>query len=289
MAVQKSPIAVVVVLVLLLIGISQTFYTVDQTEQGVVLQLGKPVGDTVGPGLHFKLPFVQDVKKFDSRILEYDAEKAEVITKDKKTLVVDNYARWRIEDPLLFYRTARTVGGGTSRLDDIVYSEMRVALGRYTLTEIVSTKRAEIMETVLDTTVEDLKPYGIKVEDVRIKRTDLPAENQKAIFARMRSEREREAREYRSEGEEEATKIRAEADKDRSIMVAEAERKAQIKRGEGDAQATKIYGQAYGQDAEFYAFTRSLEAYKTGLGKNSDLVLAPDSELFQYLKKMDQE
>ncbi len=289
MAVQKSPIAVVVVLIVLLVGISQTFYTVDEIQQGVVLQLGKPVGDTVGPGLHFKLPFVQDVVLFDSRILEYDAEPAEVITKDKKTLVVDNYARWRIEDPLLFYRTARTVEGGTSRLDDIVYSELRVALGRYTLSEIVSTKRADIMEQVLETTIRDLKPYGIRVEDVRIKRTDLPEENQKAIFARMESEREREAREYRSEGKEEATKIRAEADKDRSIMLAEAERKAQIMRGEGDALATNIYGQAYGQDPEFFAFTRSLESYKTGLGKNSDLVLAPDSEFFQYLKKMDQE
>jgi len=289
MAVQKSPIAVAVVLVLLLIGISQTFYTVDETEQGVVLQLGKPVGDTVGPGLHFKLPFVQDVVRFDSRILEYDAEPAEVITKDKKTLVVDNYARWRIEDPLLFYRTARTVAGGTSRLDDIVYSELRVALGRYTLTEIVSTKRTAIMEQVLKTTTRDLKPYGIQVWDVRIKRTDLPEENQKAIFARMESEREREAKQYRSEGEEEAAKIRAEADKDRSIMLAEAERKAQTMRGQGDAEATKIYGQAYGQDPEFYAFTRSLEAYKTGFGDNSDLVLDPTSEFFKYLMKMEQE
>lgn len=289
MAVQKSPIAVAVVLVLLLIGISQTFYTVDEIEQGVVLQLGKPVGDTVGPGLHFKLPFVQDVVKFDSRILEYDAEPAEVITKDKKTLVVDNYARWRIEDPLLFYRTARTVEGGTSRLDDIVYSELRVALGRYTLSEIVSTKRAEIMDQVLETTKRDLKPYGIRVWDVRVKRTDLPTENQQAIFARMQSEREREARQYRSEGEEEAAKIRAEADKDRSIMLAEAERKAQTMRGEGDAQATKTYGQAYGQDPEFYAFTRSLEAYRTGFGDNSDLVLAPDSEFFQYLIHRDKE
>ena len=289
MAVQKSPIAVAVVLVLLLIGISQTFYTVDETEQGVVLQLGKPVGDTVGPGLHFKLPFVQDVVRFDSRILEYDAEPAEVITKDKKTLVVDNYARWRIDDPLLFYRTARTVAGGTSRLDDIVYSELRVALGRYTLTEIVSTKRTAIMEQVLKTTTRDLKPYGIQVWDVRIKRTDLPEENQKAIFARMESEREREAKQYRSEGEEEAAKIRAEADKDRSIMLAEAERKAQTMRGQGDAEATKIYGQAYGQDPEFYAFTRSLEAYRTGFGQNSDLVLAPDSEFFQYLIHRDKE
>ncbi len=289
MAVQKSPIAVIVVLVLLLIGISQTFYTVDETEQGVVLQLGKPVGDTVGPGLHFKLPFVQDVVRFDSRILEYDAQPAEVITKDKKTLVVDNYARWRIEDPLLFYRTARTVSAGTSRLDDIVYSELRVALGRYTLSEIVSTKRSEIMAQVLETTTRDLKPYGIKVWDVRVKRTDLPAENQKAIFARMQSEREREAKQYRSEGEEEAAKIRAEADKDRSIMLAEAERKAQILRGEGDAKATKIYGQAYRQDPEFYAFTRSLEAYRTGFGSNANLVLAPEGDFFQYLKNKDQE
>ncbi|MCF8105333.1 MAG: protease modulator HflC [Desulfohalobiaceae bacterium] len=284
MAVQKSPVIVVVVLVLLLLGISQTFYTVDQTQRALLLQMGKPVGGTIGPGLHFKLPFIQNVINFDHRILEYDADPAEIITKDKKTLVVDNYARWRIQDTLKFYRTARTEAGGVSRLDDIVYAEMRVAMGRYNLIDIVNFKRDEIMETVLEESREDLKSYGIKLEDVRIKRTDLPPENQKAIFARMSSERERMAKQYRSEGEEQAAIIRAEADKDRTIMLAEAERKSQVLRGEGDAQATKIYGDAYKQGEEFYAFTRSLEAYKKSLGEETSLVLTPDGEFFKYLR-----
>ena len=284
MAVQKSPIAVVVVLILLLIGIGQSFFTVDETERAIVLQLGKPVGEAVGPGLHFKLPFVQNVVKFDHRILEYDADPAEVITQDKKTLVVDNYARWRIEDPLLFYRKARTVAGGISRLDDIVYSELRVALGKYTLIEIVSTKRNQIMEEVKETTVKDLKKYGIQIRDVRIKRTDLPSENQQAIFARMRSERERQARKYRSEGQEEAEKIRASAEKDRTIMLAEANRKVEVLKGEGDAEATKIYGEAYNKDAQFYSFVRSLDAYQKSLGNGTSFVLTPDSKFFEYLQ-----
>lgn len=287
MAVQKSPIAVVVVLVLLLIGISQAFYTVDQTERSIVLQLGKPVGEAVGPGLHFKLPFVQNVINFDHRILDYDAEPAEIITKDKKTLVVDNYARWRIENPLLFYRTVRTIAGGKARLDDIVYSELRVALGRYTLNEIVATKRSTIMREVLETTRKDLKPYGIIIEDVRIKGTDLPPENQKAIFARMSSERERQAKQYRSEGQEEAAKIRAEADKDRTIMLAEAERKAETLRGTGDAEATRIYGQAFGQEPTFYALTRSLQAYTSSMGNNTNLVLSPDNQFFQFMQEVE--
>ncbi|MFW6054951.1 MAG: protease modulator HflC [Thermodesulfobacteriota bacterium] len=284
MAVQKSPVIVVVVLILLLLGISQTFYTVDQTQRALLLQMGKPVGGTIGPGLHFKLPFIQNVITFDHRILEYDADPAEIITRDKKTLVVDNYARWRIQDTLKFYRTARTEAGGVSRLDDIVYAEMRVAMGRYNLIDIVNFKRDEIMETVLTKSRQDLESYGIKLEDVRIKRTDLPSENQKAIFARMSSERERMAKQYRSEGEEQAAIIRAEADKDRTIMLAEAERESQVLRGEGDALATKIYGDAYKQGEEFYAFTRSLEAYKKSLGEETSLVLTPDGEFFEYLR-----
>jgi membrane protease subunit HflC len=285
----KSPIAVIVVLVLLLFGIGQSFYIVDQTERAIVLQLGKPVGDAVGPGLHFKLPFVQNVVKYDHRVLEYDAKPAEVITKDKKTLVVDNYARWRIEDPLLFYRTARTISGGINRLDDIVYAELRVALGRYDLIEIVSTKRNEIMQKVTSKVTSELDKYGIKLLDVRIKRTDLPEENQKAIFARMSSERERQAKQYRSEGHEQAEKIRAEAEKDRSIMLAEARRKAEVLHGEGDAKATKIYGDAYSQDAEFYALMRSLDAYRQSLGDRTNLILTPDSEFFHYMKSVQEE
>ncbi len=284
MAIQKSPILIIIVLILLLLGIGQSFFTVDQTERAILLQLGKPVGGAVGPGLHFKLPFIQNVVKYDHRILEYDAEPAEIITEDKKTLVVDNYARWRIENPLLFYRTAGTIKGGVSRLNDIVYAELRVALGRYTLNQIVSTKRVEIMKKVKDKSIEDLKEYGIKLVDVRIKRTDLPEENQKAIFARMQSERERQAKRYRAEGHEEAEIITAEAEKDKAVMLAEARKKAEILRGQGDAQATKIYGEAYDKDRSFYALMRSLEAYKKSLGNRTRFVLTPDNKFFEYLQ-----
>ncbi len=235
----------ILLLIILLMGMSQAFYIVDETQRAIVLQLGKPVGDAVGPGLHFKIPVIQQIQKYDFRILEYDSPPAEVITKDKKTLVVDNYTRWRIFDPLLFYRTARTISRGLARLDDIVYSELRVALGKYNLIDIVSSKRNEIMATVTSDVKKELKKYGIEVIDVRIKRTDLPPENQKAIYARMRSEREREAKQYRSEGAEQAAIIRAKADKDRAVILAEAKKKAQITMGEGDALATKIYAEAY--------------------------------------------
>ncbi|ACV67784.1 protease modulator HflC [Desulfohalobium retbaense] len=281
---KRTGIAVAVVLVLLLVGIGQSFYTVDETQRGVILQLGKPVGETVGPGLHFKLPFVQNVLLFDHRIQDYDANPAEILTEDKKNLVVDNYSRWRIEDPLKFYRTVRTVSQGVSRIDDIVYSELRVELGQYTLNEVVSSKRGDIMTAVRDKADALLDEYGIKIFDVRIKRTDLPEENQMAIFGRMRSEREREAKRYRSEGHEEASKIRAVADKDRTIMLAEAERKAQILRGEGDAEAARIFAEALGQDKEFFSFVRSLEAYEKGLSNSTRLIMDNQNEFLRYLQ-----
>ena len=161
-------------------------FIVDQTQRAIVLQLGKPVGKDLGPGLHFKLPFVQNAVLFDQRLLEYDTPSAEILTKDKKNLVVDNYCRWRIANPLLFYQTLRDIPRGESRLDDIVYAELRVALGRYTLTEVVSTERGQIMEQVAQKCNMLLKDYGIEVVDVRIKRIDLSSENQRAIFGRMK-------------------------------------------------------------------------------------------------------
>lgn len=282
-----SPVAGVVILLLLVLGISQSFYIVDETERGLLLQMGDPVKESVPPGLHFKLPLIQNAVVFDHRILEYDAQPKEVVTKEKKALVVDNYARWRIEDPLAFYRTARTVEGGISRLADIVYSQLRVALGRHTLNEIVTTKRNEIMRNVSEQAEKELSQFGIKLLDVRIKRTDLPEENQKAIFERMRSERKQQARKYRSEGRERAEEIRAEAEKERSIMLSEARRKAQSLRGAGDAEATAVYAASYGKAPEFYAFTRSMELYRESLGNRTSLLLTPRSELFQYFRSME--
>ncbi|KUJ95058.1 MAG: HflC protein [Desulfonauticus sp. 38_4375] len=281
---MKLKVFFIILSFILALGLWQSVFIVDQREKALVLELGKPVSEALGPGLHFKLPFIQNVIYFDARVLEYDAPPAEILTQDKKNLVVDNYSRWRIKDPLKFYQSVRTVNQGISRIDDIVYAELRVALGQYLLTEVVSSKRAEIMERVTQKCDELLANYGIEVLDVRIKRADLPPENEKAVYNRMRAERERQAKTYRSEGREEATKIRAQADKERTIMLAEAKQKAEQLKGEGEAEATLIYANALEQDSEFYQFTRSLEAYKQSLSKDTELVLTPNSEFFKYLK-----
>ncbi len=263
----------------------QCVFVVDQTERAIVLQLGKPVGNAdYGPGLHFKLPFVQNVIFFDSRVLEYDAPAAEILTQDKKNMVVDNFSRWRIVNPLLFYRTVRNVQNGLSRIDDIVYSQMREALGRYTLTEIVAVERSTIMNEVTTRANVILGEYGIHIIDVRIKRTDLPQENQLAIYGRMKAERERQAKQYRSEGREEATKITTMADRQRAVILADARRAAEAARGEGEAAATAIYAQALSQDPDFYEFVRTMDAYKKTMKDQTQFVLTPQSEFFKYLQ-----
>nr|WP_284710832.1 protease modulator HflC [Desulfovibrio aminophilus] len=270
--------------VLLFLVLTQTAFVVHQTETAIVVQLGKPVSAALKPGLHFKLPLVQSVTFFDARVLDYDAKRAEILTEDKKAMVVDHYTKWRITDPLLFYQTVRTEAGAQARLDDITYAALREALGRHTLIEVVSEKRTEIMDQVVKQSQELLSPYGILVVDVRIKRTDLPPENERAIFGRMQAERERQAKQYRSEGQEEAAKIKAQADKERTVILAEAERQASTIRGAGDAQATRTYAEAYGQSPEFYAFKRSLEAYESSLKDNTRLVLTPGSPFLRYFQ-----
>ena len=263
----------------------QSVFSVDQTERAIVLELGKPIGkEPLAPGLHFKLPFVQNVVFFDSRILNYDASPAEILTKDKKNMVVDNYTRWRITDPLQFYRTVRDIPRAQARLDDIIYSELRVALGNYTLIEIVSGKRGQITQEVTSKSNEVVREFGIEVIDVRIRRTDLPTENARAIYVRMRAERERQAKQYRSEGQEESSKITALADRERTILLAEAKRQSSVLRGEGEAQAIRLWADALGRDPEFYAFQRSLEAYEKSLQENTRLVLTPDSPFFKYMR-----
>lgn len=274
-----------VLIVLGAFALTQSAFTVDQTEKAIVIQLGKPVGDkALGPGLHFKLPLVQNVVFFDARILDFDAKPEEITTTDKKYMKVDSYTKWRIVEPLTFYTKVRTIQGGQARLDDIIRSQLRVALGRYTLIEVVSHKRQEIMDTVTARSRELLKPYGINVIDVRIKRTDLPAENARAIFGRMKAERERQAKQYRSEGREVSARIIAEADKERSIILADAEKESEIVRGEGDAMATKIYADALSRSPEFYSFIRSLEAYQKSLKDNSRLIMTPESSFLKYMK-----
>jgi membrane protease subunit HflC len=207
-----------------------------------------------------------------------------LITKDKKNLLVDNYARWRIIDPLKYYKTVRNEAGAQSRLDDIIYSQVREQLGKYDLLESVATKRAEIMKEVTENTAVAAREYGIEVVDVRIKRADLPPANEKAVYARMQAERKREAQRYRAEGERDAQKTRSEADKQKAFILAEAYRDAEILRGEGDAEAAGIYAEAFSRDTEFYSFTKSLGVYEGAFKLGDVMLLSPEDELFKYLK-----
>ena len=272
----------------LLLGVflllQQSLFIVQQTQQALVIQLGHPLDKVYRPGLHMKLPFIQNVVYFDARILDYDARPAEALTSDLKSMVLDNYARWKIVDPLRFYRTMRTEANAQARLDAVIYSQIRAHIGRHTLTEVVNDKRTAIMDSITEKTSQQMQEFGIKIVDVRIKRTDLPAENQRAIFDRMRAERERQATQYRSEGAEESTKIRSAADKERALILADANKKSQVLRGEGDAEAARIYAEAFSKSPEFFSFQRGLEALRKSLGENTRMVLTPDSPLLQPIK-----
>lgn len=281
---SKKAVTLIVLAVVLVFLASQSLFVVHQTERALVFQLGNPVDRVFGPGLHVKLPFIQNVILFNARILDYDARSAEALTSDKKAIVLDNYARWRIVDPLQFYRSLRTVRDAQARLDDVVYSQLRAQVGRHTLTEVVSSKRSSIMTDVTRRASEIMKEYGVEVVDVRIKRTDLPAENQRAIFGRMRAERERQAKQYRSEGVEEATKLRSGADRERAVLMAEANRRSSVIRGEGDAEAARIFAQAFSQSPEFYAFQRGLEALKKGLQGSTKMVITSGDPLMNPLQ-----
>lgn len=280
---NKTPFFLLALLACLLL-LTQAVFTVHQTESAIVLQLGDPKNEVYGPGLHFKIPFIQKAVFFDARVLDYEASSREAFTVDKKAIVLDNYARWRITDPLQFYRTMRSLNGAQARLDDVVYSQLRAMVGGYTLSEVVSTQRAAIMTEVTKKVKEIMKGFGVEVIDVRIKRTDLPPENLRAIFGRMRAERERQAKQYRSEGDEESTRIRSDADRQKAIILAEAARDGQVIRGDADAKAAATYAAAYGKNPDFYAFQRWLEAMKTSFSKNSKMVLSSPAPLIERQK-----
>ncbi len=263
-------------------------FTVNEVERAVVLRLGKPVGAPIEKaGLHFKVPFIDNVVYFDKRLIEYDSEPKELITKDKKNIVIDNYARWRIVNPLLFLQTVQDVRGAQARLDDIIYSEVRERLGQYTLLEIISLKRDEIMDIVTLESDEKVEKLGIQIVDVRIKRADLPKQNEENVYRRMEAERNQQAKKYRAEGRESALEIMSDAEREKTIILAEAYEESEKIKGEGDAEALKIYADAYNKDPEFYSFTRSLSAYdKIFKGKGSTkIILSTDSELLKYLNK----
>ena len=261
-----------------------TVFIVDETEQVVILQFGKPVRTITQPGINFKVPFpIQEKIVFDDRLLEYDSPPEEILSQDKKTLIVDNYIRWKIVDPLQFLKTVQAIPTALSRMDDIVYSELRRELGTHDMVEIITENREQLMEEVTEASNSATMEYGISVIDVRIRRVDLPAENEESIFARMEAERKRQANKYRSEGEEEAQKIRAATDRDKTIILADAYKEAERLRGEGDAQAVNIYALSYSSDPKFYEFVRTLDAYKKVVDDKTTLVLPSNSRLFKLL------
>ncbi len=271
--------------ILAIVILSSCMFTVHMTQSAIVLELSKPKEIITEPGLYFKIPFLQKVRYFSNQLLDNDSKPTEVITKDKKNLLIDNFTMFRITDPLKFLETVRGENGARARLDDIIYSELRVEIGTHDLHDIVTGTRDAIMATVTKEANIKAKEYGIEVIEVRIKRTDLPPEVANSIFNRMRTERQRIAMEYRSEGKEEATKIRAETDKEKTIIVAEAYKMEQVIRGEGDAMATKIYADAYNSDPKFYAFMRSMEAYKKSLKTDTTLLMSESSDFLEFLNK----
>lgn len=279
--------AVVVLIALAILGFSSVF-VIDETEQAIVTQFGQYRWSAVEPGLHFKTPFVQDVHRMERRVIGRDTTPGDYLTLDKKKLVADPVARWRIVDPLLFFKTVQDEVRAARRLDDIVKSEMRSEISSHEFGDIIGNGRAPLMLAVTTRVREKAREYGIFVVDVRIKRADLPRDVQESVFQRMRAERDREAKRYRSEGAEEAAKIRAKTDKDVTILLAKAYQEAEKLKGEGDGESTRIYAGAFGKDAEFYTLVRTLEAYEKSITPETELVMSTDSELFRYMSRPSQ-
>lgn len=267
------------------IGLSSLF-TVNEAQQAIVLQFGEPMRVIQTPGLKAKIPFIQEVRILDRRVLDLDPPVEQVILADQKRLDVDAFARYRISEPLRFYQTAGTEAVAETRLNAIVNSSLRRVLGNVTLLAILSDERSRVMSEIKGQVNSEAQRFGIEIVDVRIRRADLPEETSQSIFARMRSEREREASEARAQGQEQAQQIRARAERERTVILAEAQRDSQILRGEGDNQAIRLIGEATSLDANFYAFYRSLEAYRKSISKDdTTMVLSPSSEFFRFFNE----
>jgi len=265
---------------------SMALFTVDQRERAIVFQLGEVKEVITTPGLHFKWPFIQNVRYFDARILTLDTPDAErYITSEKKNLLVDTFVKWKINDARQYYISVGDEVQAQTRISQTVNATLREEVGKRTVHEVVSEDRDEIMKNVRDRANQDAKKIGVEIIDVRLKRVDLPQEVSESVYKRMDAERKSVANQLRSEGSSQAERIRAEADKEREVIIANAYKEAQRTKGEGDAKAAAAYAQAYGQNPEFYAFYRSLEAYRSSFKDRSDvLVLEPNSEFFKYLK-----
>ena len=276
------------IIIILFIGGSSFFY-VDQRVQALVLQFGEPVKLIKTPGLQFKIPLMQNVEYFDKRLILFDNPREEIISSDKKRLIVDTFARYIIVDPLKYYQTIRYESALRNRLGSILNDSLRQVLGRVPLADVISNKRKALLDEVGILVAAEAKDFGIKVEDVRIRRADLPPANSEAIFRRMQTERQQEAAQFRAEGNEEARKITSESERERTVLLANAERDGEILKGQGDAGKNKILGEAFSKDPEFFAFYRSMKAYSVALNNgDTTMVLSPESTFFEFFNDINE-
>ncbi len=260
-----------------------SYYIVHQNEQALLLTVGKPTGVIDKPGLNWKIPLYQTVEFFDKRILDLDTRPQEITASDQKRLVVDAFARYKIVDPLKFYQTITNESGVRRTLGPIIDSSLRRVLGGATFQELVRDKREDLMKRIAKQVNEEGKDLGLEVVDVRIKRADLPPQNSKSVFDRMRAERQREAAEFRAEGAAEANRIRATADREATVIKAEATRKSDVLRGEGEGERNQVFAEAYSKDVDFFRFYRNMQAYEAGIKPGTRMLLSPDSEFLKYL------
>jgi modulator of FtsH protease HflC len=283
---MRSPVtgimALLLLLLLLIVGYSSVF-TVQQTEQVLVVRLGRPVDVVTDPGLHFKAPFIDSVIAVDKRILDLENPAQEVIASDQKRLVVDAFARYRIKDALHFYQSVGSIQAANLQLTTLLNASLRRVLGEVTLIQVVRDEREALMGRIRNQLDKEADGYGIEVIDVRIRRADLPEQNSQAVFQRMQTERQREAAEFRAQGGQKAQEIRSSADREATIIIAEANSKAEQTRGEGDAERNRLFADSYGKDPDFFAFYRSMTAYENSLKSNDTrFLLRPDSDFFRF-------
>ena len=285
---RARTISILVIIIAVFFVLNASYFYVDQRLQAIVLQFGEPIRVVKDPGIQFKIPLVQNVEYFDKRLLLFDNPVEEIISADKKRLIVDSFARYTIEDPLRYYQSIRYESALTNRLGSILNDSLRQVLGRVPLKSVISEKRSALLEEVAALVSAAAKDFGLNIEDVRIRRADLPTANSDAIFRRMQTERQQEASQYRAEGEEQSRIIKAQSEKEKTILLADAERSSDILRGEGDAKKNKILGDAFNKDPEFFSFYRSMQAYITAIGsEDTTMILSPDSDFFEYFDEID--
>lgn len=286
MIISKGKIYLLIVVAALIFVALNSLYIVKQAEQVIILQFGEPMRVVSEPGLNAKVPFIQNIVSYDKRLLRLDPPAQSIILNDQKRLEVDSFTRYQIVDPLRYYKTVKTEYQATSKLEEIVGSSVRRVLGKISLSELLSEKRNQIMKDIRDGVKSDAEQIGVRVIDVRIRRADLPGSVLQSINERMKAERDREAKEFRAQGEQKAKEITAEADKEKVIILAEANKKSEILRGQGDKDAIAILTKSANTDPKFYAFYRSLEAYKKSItNQDTSLVISPESEFFEFFKK----